>query len=137
MTSADRVLLDTSGLYALIDSGDQYHRAARRLYERLVADGTVLWVVSYVLVEFGALVRNRLGFPALREFMHSTGGALETLWIDQSIHEEAWTRFLARDGRGLSFVDWTVFIAASRLQARIFTFDRRFRREGANVVALR
>lgn len=134
MANPERVLLDTSALYALISSTDEFHADAEKAYRGLVAAETDLWITSYILVEFGALVHHRLGFDALSTFVESTRDVFETLWVDASLHSDAWATFSSRKGAGLNFVDWSTFIAAERIGAAIFTFDTAFVREGADVV---
>lgn len=134
MADPDRVMLDTSALYALISSSDDYHKQADKTYRALVAGDAELWITSYVLVEFGALVHHRLGFEPLSTFLESTQGVYETVWIDSGLHAEAWSELLSRRGSGLNFVDWTTAVAARLLGAHIFTFDTGFAREGATVI---
>ncbi len=134
MRAADRVIVDTSALYALISSTDEFHATARGTYDELLTGDSELWTTSYVLVEFGALVHHRLGFNSLRTFVESTEGVFDTVWIDETLHAEAWKQLLQREGRGLNFLDWTSLLAARSLQATIFTFDTGFASEGAAVI---
>ncbi len=134
MADPSRVLLDTSALYALISSSDDYHTQAEEEYRSLLAAETELWVTSYVLVEFSALVHHRLGFVPLRVFMESTHDVHDTVWVDSELHTEAWNELLARSGSGLNFVDWTTAVSARRLGAHVFTFDSGFTREGVSVI---
>ena len=134
MRQTDRVVVDTSALYALASSNDEFHDLARQTYLGLLESGDELWVSSYVLVEFGAVIQRRLGFPALKAFYESFGAVSLTFWIDKAMHAEAWSDLAMRQGQGLSLVDWTVLLAARQLGARIFTFDAGFRREGGIVI---
>lgn len=134
MRSVERVLVDTSALYALISSNDTFHRAASEAYTRLLRDNWELWISSYVLVEFGTVVQRRLGFSTLKAFYDSLSGVFQTIWIDSRIHLGAWSELETREGTGLSFVDWTVLLAGRQLGAKIFTFDRGFFVEGAEVI---
>jgi predicted nucleic acid-binding protein len=133
MRPGEPVVVDTSALYALISSNDRFHDTAEQTYERLLEAACELWTSSYVLVEFGAIVRNRLGFGALKVFYNSFGAAFQTVWVDERLHGQAWSEYEQTDGNGLSFVDWTVLLAARRLGAGIFTFDSGFRTHGAEV----
>jgi predicted nucleic acid-binding protein len=128
------VVVDTSALYALLSENDRYHRLGRQTYRELLQTRRPLWVTSYVLVEFGAVAQRRLGFAPLSAFYRATGDTLSTLWIDRERHEAAWAELEARQGEGLSLVDWSVLMAARELNARVFTFDGGFSREGAPVL---
>ncbi len=134
MLVSDRVVVDTSALYALISARDVFHDAAKEAYERLLRDGRELWVTSYLLVEFGGLTERRLGFAPLKAFYDSANGVFETLWVDEEIHGQAWAELDRRSGQGLNFVDWTVLLAARQLDAAVFTFDEGFAKEGAVVI---
>ena len=136
MANPDRVLLDTSALYALISSSDEFHQEADAIYRRLLAGDTELWVTSYVLVEFGALVHHRLGFDILARFVDAVEGVFETVWLEARTHAEAWEKLNGRGGKGLNFVDWTTQLTAEALGATVFTFDGDFAREGSPVLPL-
>jgi predicted nucleic acid-binding protein len=134
MRQIDRVIVDTSALYALASSTDEFHNRARQTYSSLLEGEDQLWVSSYVLVEFGAVVHRRLGFAALQAFYESFEPVSQTFWVDKTMHAEAWSELDKRQGQGLSLVDWTVLLAARQLGARIFTFDAGFGREGGSVI---
>lgn len=133
MRQGDAVLVDTSAFYALLSTNDRFHSVARETYDQLLENGCDLWTCSYVLVEFGAVVRNRFGFEVLKTFHDSYRSAFRTIWIDERMHEDAWSEYELAEGNGLSFVDWTVLIAARRLHAAVFTFDSGFRAYDAEV----
>ena len=130
----NRLLVDTTVWYALASPGDQFHGQARTAYDRVIDRNQEVWTTSYVLVETIALVHRRLGFDLLASWERSTRGGLRVYWVDGAVHNEAWGRFVANQGSGLSFVDWTTVVAAGRLGAHVFTFDQGFAREGVPVV---
>jgi predicted nucleic acid-binding protein len=129
------VVADTSALYALAFEDDRYHSLAIATYSRLLEEQHDLWLTSYVLVELGALIQRRLGFEHLMTLYESIGAAFQTLWVDRDMHTEAWSALAGREGRGLSLVDWTVFLAARHLNASVFTFDSDFAAEGATIIS--
>lgn len=134
MPSPKRVVVDTSAFYALISSSDSFHTQAKLSYERLIDWEWELWTTSYVLVETSALVHHRLGFEPLKVFMETIlSGVGHILWIENVIHNEAWKRLVARQGKGFSLVDWTTVVASERLKASVFTFDQSLQQEGVLV----
>ena len=134
MATPERVLVDTSALYALRSEADLFHHRARAAFEYLMDEGEELWTTSYALVEIVALLHRRLGFGVVSEFSEwRRRSNLRVLWIDSRIHDEAWGRFMAAQGRGLSFVDWTIAVASREMGAPVFTFDRGFANEGLPV----
>ena len=88
------------------------------------------------LVETIALLHRRLSFEVVSEFSEwRRRASLRVLWIDSAIHDEAWDRFMAEQGRGLSFVDWTTAVASREMEdAPVFTFDEGFANAGLPIV---
>jgi len=127
---ARRILIDTSAIFAIISSTDDFHHQARNTYTDLLDSGEELYATSYILVEASALIHRRLGFEPLRTFIQSIQGVWNILWIDRGIHEEAWKRMAERGGSRLSFVDWSAIVAAEDARLTIFAFDEDFSQEG-------
>ena len=134
MPLPDIVLLDTSAIYALFVSSDDFHERARDAFERLADREPDLLATSYTLVETIALVHRRLGFQVTSEIADWLDSTLEVYWVSPAVHKEAWTRFAAGQGRGLSFVDWATVVASRHLSARVFTFDPGFASQGLSVI---
>ncbi len=128
------ILVDTSAIFALVSPDDIFHAQSRDTFSEIVERGDQLYTTSYVLVESSALIHQRLGFEVLRTFIQSVQGVWETLWIDQSTHEEIWDRMRAKDGVRLSLVDWSVIVSAERTRSIIFAFDSDFSLEGLEVI---
>lgn len=131
---ARRVIVDTSAIYALLSASDEFHSMARQQYQDLIDRGDELHVTSYVLVEAGALVHRRLGFEPLRAFMEVAHSLFQIFWVDREVHMQAWEHMAARGGAGLSFVDWTTVVAAQRIRAIAFAFDRDLSDAGLAVI---
>ena len=135
MALPERVLVDTSAFYALRSATDLFHDRARVAYQHLLDREQELWTTSYTLVETAALLHRRLGFEVVSEFSEwGRRSGLQMLWIDGRVHGEAWDRFMAHQGRGLSFVDWTTVVASHEIGAPVFTFDGGFANQGLPVV---
>ena len=135
MAGTDRILIDTSALYAIRSASDLFHDRASSTYRRFVDVNAEFWTTSYALVETVALLHNRLGFQAVEEFSRWRHDSdIQLLWVDSRMHEVAWERFMACRGQGLSLVDWTIAIASLELSAPVFTFDGDFASEGFLVV---
>ena len=130
----DSVLIDTAAFYAVVSPGDFFHDVAKERYNDMVSnEAQHLWTTSYALVETMALIRRRLGFDALVDFVDIIDGNVNIHWIDDQDHNQAWARFLEHGGAGLSLVDWTVALLAETMEATIFTFDRGFVNQGFSV----
>ena len=134
MATPERVIVDTSALYALRSETDLFHHRASAAYERLKDEDPELWVTSYTLVETVALLHRRLGFEVVSEFSGWSHSNLQVVWIDSRAHTTAWERYMAERGRGLSFVDWTTASVSRQMDATVFTFDGGFANEGLPVL---
>ena len=131
----NRVLIDTSALYALHSAADLFHKRANTAYQRLTDTKQEFWTTSYTLVETIALLHRRLGFQAVSEFSEwRRQSDIQMFWIDSRVHTEAWDRYMAERGRGLSFVDWTTVVLSREMRVPVFTFDAGFANQGLAVV---
>jgi predicted nucleic acid-binding protein len=125
--------VDTSAWYALMSSDDRFHDSAISTFSELELSGE-LWTNSYVIVETLALLRRRRGFAFAKNFVDMIGNGVNVSWIGPDHHHRAWNSFSSRGGTGLSFIDWTVLLAARDNNSQVFTFDAGFAREGATVI---
>jgi len=126
--------VDTSALYALADRADPHHAEAVRVFEALLADGEVLLVHNYILLEAMALVQHRLGVkPALR--LADSAGGFEIVWVDRALHEEAVRQLERSPRRRVSLVDRVSFLVMKgRRVSTAFAFDPDFAAEGFRLV---
>jgi predicted nucleic acid-binding protein len=126
------ILVDTSGLYAVLDSKSVEHRAASEEWARILEDSAfVLRTHSYVLLETAALVQARLGMQATATLHRDVVPALSIRWVDRPLHTQAMTSLLAADRRKVSLVDWTSFeMMRDEHLSEAFAFDPHFAEQG-------
>ena len=125
------IFVDTSAFYALLDGDDGEHSRALKLWEGEPPGEGSLVTTNYVVLESMALLQSRLGMPAVRIFHDAILPVVRMEWIDEVIHAQAVSAFIATDRRGLSLVDLSSFATMRRLGIRsAFTFDRHFRQYG-------
>ena len=135
MADSDRVLIDTSALYALHSNADLFHDRANVAFQDLKDTKQELWTTSYTLVETIALLHRRLGFLTVSEFSEwRRRSDIYVFWIDSRVHDQAWNRYMAEQGRGLSLVDWTTVVLSHEMRVPVFTFDGGFANQGLAVV---
>lgn len=125
------VFVDTSGLLAVLHSGDEDHARASRRFRALLESGEGLVTTSYVLVETAAVLQHRFGLAAVRGFQDAVAPVMDVAWVDAELHAAATAALLTAGRRDLSLVDCTSF-ACMRRQGltRAFHFDRHFRDQG-------
>ena len=135
MAGTDRILIDTSALYAIRSASDLFHNRASSTYRRFADINVEFWTTSYALVETVALLHRRLGFEAVEDFSRWRHDSdIQLLWVNSRMHDAAWERFMAYRGQGLSLVDCTIAVASLEMGAPVFTFDGDFASEGFLVV---
>ena len=135
MAGTDRILIDTSALYAMRSASDLFHGRASSSYRRFVDGNVDFWTTSYVLVETVALLHRRLGFEAVEDFSRwRIDSDVQMVWVNGRMHDAAWERYMEHRGQGLSLVDWTIAVASLQMGAPVFTFDGDFAEEGILVV---
>ena len=126
-------VVDTSAIFALLDADDGHHDAAVLAFD--ANEAVDLVVHGYVIAESLALLRARLGRPAVVEFIDGLLPALRTAMVDREVHDAALAAHRAMGG-GTSFVD-RVTIAFARHEGieHVFGFDTDI--EAGGLTALR
>ncbi|MBP2682982.1 MAG: PilT protein domain protein [Deltaproteobacteria bacterium] len=129
------IFVDTSAFYALLDGDDAEHSRALKSWEGNPPGEGDLATTNYVVLESMALLQSRLGMHAVRVFHDAVLPLVRIEWIDEGVHAQAVSAFIAADRRGLSVVDLSSFETMRRLGIRsAFTFDRHFRQYGFQTV---
>lgn len=127
----ERVFMDTSPFYALMDRSDGNHEQAAGLWASLLEKDLHLCTGNYIIVETLALLQSRLGFEAGNLWYRDVLSFAEILWIDGSMHNLAYELWLSLGRRGLSFVDCVSFAVMRHYKIeKVFGFDRHFVEQG-------
>ncbi len=128
------LFVDTSAILAIIDADQPRHRDVVDAFDSAIDAGDPLYTSNYVLVETFALVQRRLGLAASRDLAVSFVPLLNTLWVDESIHQTALSALLAAGPRSLSLVDCTSFeIMRRHGLTQALALDRDFQLQGFQV----
>jgi len=129
--------VDTSALIAVLDAGDDEHKAARAIWAALLSAQEMLVTSNYVIVETAALVQRRLGMEALAGLCDETLPVIEILWVTCEEHDAALRAVLAAGRRKLSLVDCVSFEVMRRRHFReVFAFDPHFAEQGFALVTV-
>jgi predicted nucleic acid-binding protein len=131
----NRIFIDTSAFYALLDADDTGHQRVKDAWAGMIRSNSFLTTSNYILVETFALVQNRLGIEAVRVFQEDIVPLLDIRWIDAPAHAAATSALLAAGRKQLSLVDCSSFEIMRRGGIRkAFTLDRHFREYGFECV---
>lgn len=128
------LFVDTSAILAIIDADQPRHRDVVEAFDLAIDTSDSLFTSNYVLVETFALVQRCLGLAASRDLAASFVPLLNTLWVDESIHQTALSALLAVGRRSLSLVDCTSFELMRRHGlTQALALDRDFQQQGFQV----
>jgi predicted nucleic acid-binding protein len=128
-----RVLVDTSAVYALLDRGDAWHKAAAATLQSLKLARTEPLLTNFVVAESHALALSRLGPEIARRWLLGNVWPVERL----TEHDEARARAIIAQytDKTFSYTDATSFAVMERLGLRrAFAFDPHFQQYGFQVV---
>lgn len=127
--------VDTSGLYAFLDSNDPNNGSAKAFVAQVSAAEEVLLTHNYVVLEAAALVQRRLGGDALRGLLVELIPKLDVVFVDEALHDKAVAAHIAALPRRTSLVDLVSFeVMRERGIERAFAFDEDFSRAGFEMV---
>lgn len=125
------IFVDTSALLSILNRDDDDFLQAQRIWERLAAERAELFTSNYVLVEALALIQNRLGMEAVRDFQESFVPLLQVVWVTVELHQIGVASLLAANRRRLSLVDCVSFAVCRQRQVeQVFAFDAHFSEQG-------
>jgi predicted nucleic acid-binding protein len=124
------MLLDTAGLFNLLDQDEAHHKAAHDHYRKARSRLTH----NYILAELIPLARSREFDPAAAiAFVEALADdpAVTVIWVDASLHQAGLTLLAARPDKGYSLCDAVSFVLMRRFGTiEALTTDRHFEQEG-------
>jgi len=120
-----RILADTSGLYALMNSRDPAHTQTRQFYQSLPRQTEII-VIEYVLVETMTLFRAR-GFSSAAIRFHDALGKSTVFSLQYSTPEleiATYSIFRRYQDKEWSYVDCAIMATAEATDATaVFSLD--------------
>lgn len=126
-----RIFIDTSAFFALLDNNDAHHLPAKKAWEKMLREDSTLLTSNYILVECFALLQNRLGLGAVRDFQENILPLIRIEYVDMEIHRAGVSALLAASRRNLSLVDCVSFEVMRTLGIKaVFAFDPHFKEQG-------
>lgn len=129
------IFVDTSALFALINSNDEFHQQANDQWKLLLKKKDSLFSNNYVILESISLIQRRYGMEWIHALQTEVLSLIEIAWVDEIQHQAAVNTFLKSNRRQLSLVDCSSFETMRRLGIEtVFTFDEHFHEQGFNVI---
>lgn len=128
-----RLFVDPSAWYALADKGDANHTLARDFFPHALAEYRDLVTTNHILGETYTLIRSRLGYEAVWEFLKRVRQSqrVERIFVTESWEQKAYTLLKRYSDHDFSFVDGTSFVVMKAIGiSDAFAFDRHFSTAG-------
>ena len=132
---ANKVLVDTSGFYALWDAGDEHHENAVRVQTDLIRNKYRFVTTDYIVDETVTLLLMRHSHATACDFLQAVreSHSLAIEWMDSDKFDAAATLFSRHDDKQWSFTDCVSFVVMRQLTIEdCFTTDHHFRQAGFN-----
>ncbi|MEW5953109.1 MAG: PIN domain-containing protein [Bacillota bacterium] len=125
----ERVIADTSAIYALIDRSDEFHQKATQIVKELSLKRVDLILTNFVLAETHALILSRLGHELAREWIKNL------IWTIEHVKREDEKRareiIINFQDKTFSYTDASTFAVMERLKIdSAFSFDNHFMQYG-------
>ena len=131
------VFLDTSGLLALINDDDHWHRRAEEVWRGLVQPQRKLVTTSLVLIECGdglSRIQHRQAAVQLRETLQSMRN-VTVVQSNAELEERAWTLFQDRTDKDWGMTDCvSMSVMWDEAITEVFGLDHHFQQAGFQVL---
>lgn len=131
----EKIYVDTSAFYALIDRSDKYHEPAKELWPSLLESHVILVTSNYVVTETMSLLQWRLGFEAASLWYKAVLGVSEVHWADEEIHQQAYQLWMNLGRRNYTMVDCVSYITMNQHQIeKAFCFKGSYLEQGVTIL---
>lgn len=129
----ERVAVDTSAIYALLDRGDRNHTAAVAAFRELGRKRVPIFVTNFIVAECHALILVRLGAELAREWLASLCWPIER--VGEADENRAREIIATYTDKSFSYTDATTFAVMERLGvSRALAYDSHFTQYGLTVM---
>jgi predicted nucleic acid-binding protein len=131
------VLLDTSGLIAVVNADDQWHGIAEQVWQGLLASGAPLLTTSLILIEIAdglSRVENRGLAIDICDRLR-TSPRVETIQVTPQDETRAWELYRQRGDKQWGMTDCvSMIVARDRKVTEVFTSDHHFEQAGLKIL---
>lgn len=125
----EKIIVDTSAIYALIDRSDDYHERAKNLFKKLSEQDVDLIITNFIVAETHALILSRIGHELARRWIKNLVWKIER--VTEQDEKRAREILIAYEDKSFSYTDATTFAVMERLKLSVaLAFDHHFTQFG-------
>lgn len=125
----ERVMVDTSAVYALLDRSDANHERAVALLKKMKGAGCNVILTNFIVAEAHALILAKLGRDLARSWLKGLCWPVERVTAEDE--ERAREIIYTYEDKTFSYTDATTFAVMERMGIkRAFAFDKHFAQFG-------
>jgi predicted nucleic acid-binding protein len=136
LANREKIYVDTSAFYALLDRSDHNHKEASAAWPALIDDNVELITSNYVVSETVKQLQDRIGFEAAKIWHKDILGILNVLWVDAATHQHAYELWLNLGRMRLSLIDCVSFVTMHHHQIeKAFCFKPHFIDHGFSLLS--
>src|SRR4029079_5460350 len=96
------VFADKSAFYALVIETETTHGSMRAAFHKLLENRRPILTTSFVIIETMALLQQRIGLNAARQFDEGLSPVVRVKWVDEELYRRGTERLWREDSRELS-----------------------------------
>lgn len=128
-TTLRSILVDTSGLFALLNKNDLAHERVVKSVRTLADSNVRLFMTNFLIAEAHALIGTKLTWEAARQWLGAIRWDIEAIRLEDE--NDARRIIFAHIDKSYSYVDATSFAVMKRLNVKsVVTLDDHFRQFG-------
>lgn len=126
MKNDTQILVDSDAFVGLLLKKDVHHEESSQLFSEIAVQGLSVITTSFVIAETVTVLSHRIGQELARIFLDEVieQGKFPTVFVTESLQQQATEIFRKQDGRGTSMTDCVNVALMRQLQlSTIFSFD--------------
>lgn len=120
------IIADTTPLYALIDSSDQYYQIAREQLLKIQQLNIQVIVSSHILLESYSLILYRLGIDTAIKFSQEIRNSAELIHPNDADYQLAYKKIQLYSDQKITLFDAVTASISQRLNYPVWTYDHHF-----------